>query len=238
MFFSCNCPRCELPRKRPRRWQRPVTALCIEEPRSGSVAAGTGGTEAATVPFYVLERLAHIRCAQLTLASPPGWPPIASARASVSGSVVTTECDLQCGSLFGGRRLVLRLDIGEPLGAPADGASIRTRDGVAHIRLALQPPPPVLLPSVSSGGAEAMRREEAGDGCLPEKQLLHEQREERLPREESGLCRRAAAQRRRERRELPGAEVHCRSCRARLLQLPPTVQAMPPTTPRPQDFSS
>lgn len=222
---SCACPRCVQPRKRRRAPRPPIVALGAAQTSQagGAERAGSGAAEhAADEPLFVLERLAHIRCALLTLTAPIGMPHIVGAAVRVSGSIVTARCELAPSTEDASTAteprgpLALRLDVGEPLG-DAGGASVRTDGGFAYVRLPLGSAP---RPG-SAGAAGALPGSAGGASASPfdPAQLS--------PREESGLCRRAALQRRRERRELPGAALRCRRCGAGWLCAPARVLSMP-----------
>mgnify|MGYP003684640695 CR=1 FL=1 len=220
MAFGCECRECRLPKRR-RRGQ-PVVTLCEELeplPRTHSFTPNE--------PLFVLERLAHIRTALLTLSTPCGLAPIARATVEIHGQVVAASCVLAdsdgvtpADSSSALPPLSLRLDLGEPVGDVAS-ASVTVQNGYAYIRLPLGASsafgavtPPGLVDGLSANPGTC-------ETTSPFEPL------QRSPREESGLCERAAFQRRRERCELPCAPIHCRRCGTYWLSMPSIIKSMP-----------
>ena len=167
-------------------------------PRPAAQILATAPGEAE--PLFLLERLAHIRCLALTLAPPSADRRITRATVEIHNSVLTARCDVatDAGPALA---LALRVDVGEAL-APA-GGEMQLADGYAYARLPLAP---------------------AADD--PEELRVAASEEMRL-REEAGVYRRAAEQRRRERAALQGAWLRCAACDAAVVQLPDRLASAP-----------
>ena len=171
-----------------------------------SVVCELAQAPGAHEPLFLLERLAHIRCYCLTVSGGPGVR-ISAATATVRGSEIDFRCSYEQphaqASLFslpGPAPPVesrLRLDVGEALVAGSGPCEVS--DGFAYLRLDLDAGP------AAANASRAIASENLG---LSEARQL---------REDAGLYRRAAAQRRLERAALRGADLACRGCGAALL---------------------
>ncbi len=210
---TCLCPKCEPPsRALKRQRRRRVGDASASEAAEPALVCSLAVAPGASEPLFVLERLAHIRFFTLTVSSGSAELRLSEATLATSGSEIDFRCtyelapgpeaDGSIASAFAPAVLPptdvtrLVLDTAEALEEVVMRCDVS--DGYAYARVAIK----------SDDGGEAAPRTR-DSGLVGSKKL----------RDESGLYRRAAEQRRLERSSLTDCALICGACASPLLDV-------------------